>query len=213
MHKLVFRVASLFFLVISASSFAAPIRHHFNGQIEGSSFGYEGHTVTGWYEYDFDNYDPNEPALHNFFSYFLKVGDLEITEGFSPEVIATVNYSSGAVHSLSLTGETPVDHVSGNGFNMDVIELFFNDGSSPGIPENYSPTPETFNLNNLIAGGFEIYGHSEAILPDHSYGVFWLKGSLEQLGASHYVPEPSLLTLFVSGLFMCVWRRRTKKSA
>lgn len=207
MRKLVsFSIASIL-LVFSVNSFAAPVRHHFAGNITGNSFGYEGKAVTGWYEYDFDKYDPAEPHLRNFFSYYLEAGDLKITEGLSNEILTSINYFDSATHGFSLTAETPYD-LSGQDYALDVFLLNFTDGQS-GTPENYTPTPTTLDLSGLKTGNFEIYGHAPAILPDGSEGVFWLTGSLWQVDASHEVPEPSTVLMFMCGLAL-LFRLRYK---
>ncbi len=204
MRKLTVGFISIFLFTISLHSVALPVRHHFTGVVDGSSFGYEGKTVTGWYEYDFDNYDPNEPALYNFFNYSLSVGDLQIVEAGSRAVTAYVNDTGGAVLGFTVLGETPFDQASGNGYGMDVLALVFGDLSN--IPEDYVPTPSAFDLSGLTSGSFEIYAHEYEVLPNQAYDAFWLKGSLTQVSPSHTVPEPSSLMLFALGLMLVLHR-------
>ena len=206
MRKLTsFFIASIL-IIFSASSIAVPVRHHFVGEVENSSFGYEGKSITGWYEYDFDGYDPNEPNLYNFFNYYLQVGDLAITEGQVNEIYAGISYFNGGAHGFSLSAETPYD-INGSNYALDVLTLGFSDGQS-GAPEDYTPTPSTLDLSGLLTGSFEIYGHSGVILPDQSEGVFWLTGNLQQVDVSHNVPEPSLALMFAFGLMILVGLRR-----
>lgn len=204
MRKLTVGFISIFLFTISLHSVALPVRHHFTGVVDGSSFGYEGKTVTGWYEYDFDNYDPNEPALYNFFNYSLSVGDLQIAEGNSREVTAYVNDAGGILQGFSILGETPFDQASGNGYNMDVFELIF--GNLTDISEDYIPNPATFDLTQFTSGNFQIFGDADGLLPNQDFGVFWLQGSLTQVSASHTVPEPSSLMLFALGLMLVLHR-------
>lgn len=205
MRKLTsFLIASVL-IIFSASSIAVPVRHHFVGEVENSSFGYEGKSIAGWYEYDFDDYDPNEPDLYNFFNYYLQVGDLAITEGQVNQISGSIRYFNGGAHGFALSAETPYD-LNGSNYALDVFTLGFTDGQA-GTPEDYTPTPSTLDLSGLLTGSFEIYGHSSVILPDQSEDVFWLTGSLWQVDTAH-VPEPPLALMFAMGLVFLVGLRR-----
>lgn len=200
MRQLISFFISVVLLVLSANSFAIPVRYYFVGEVENSSFGYEGASVAGWYQYDFDTYDPAEPVLYNLFTYYLKVNDLEITESF-PSVASYITYFDGAVYDFRLAGESPYDKKSGLDYEMDVFELAFSDNRSAGIPEAFIPTPSNLDLSHMLTGNFEIYGHSLTLLPDGNTGVFWLTGALTQVD-SYDVPESGSLMLFTIGLFL-----------
>jgi hypothetical protein len=207
MHKLTLSFISLFLLIISTNSLAIPVRHYFTGEVNQSSFGYEGKAVTGWYEYDFDNYTQEGDYQIGLFAYHLNVGDLEIVDTSPLALSSRIIYSGDAILGFGLQGEGPLDIASGNAFNMDVTELSFSDNSSSSTPDNYELIPETFDLSHMQTGSFEIYGHSPAILPDQSENVFWLKGSLQQVDVSHTVPEPSVFILMVISLGL-LWKMR-----
>lgn len=200
MRQLISFLISVVLLVLSANSFAIPVRYYFVGEVENSSFGYEGESVEGWYQYDFDTYDPDEPVLYNLFTYYLEVRDLEITES-SPTVASYITYFDGAVHDFRLAGESPYDKKSGLGYNMDVFELAFSDSRPDGTPEAFIPNPSNLDLSHMQTGNFEIYGHAPALLPDGNIEVFWLTGSLTQVD-TYDVPESGALMLFTIGLFL-----------
>lgn len=206
MQKLALGFISFFLLIISTSSFATPVRHHFTGVVEGSSFGYEGKTVTGWYEYDFDTLIPDDaPHIIGLFSYVLDVGGLEIASGTGYSIESDISFFNGATHGFWTRSESPHD-LSGFDYALDVFEMSFSDGLQ-GTPENYIPSADSLNFSGMKTGGFEILGHAPALLPDQSYDVFWLKGTLQQVGATHTVPEPSLALLFALGLLFAMGRR------
>lgn len=205
-----FFIASLM-MVYSASSLAIPVRHYFEGDVENSSFGYEGKAVKGWYQYDFSNYDAEEPYLHNLFTYYLTVGDLEITEGESRAVTASIKYFGGSVHGFRLRGETPFN-ILGDSYSMDVFDLAFSDSRQTESSEGYDPTSETLDLSRMEEGEFEIYGHRNAVLPDGSTNVFWLKGDLRQTQVSYSVTEPSTLVLLTIGMALLFGLRNMNRS-
>lgn len=204
MRKLIPFFIGITLVMLSASSFSTPVRYYFTGEVSGSSFGYEGKSVEGWYQYDFDTYNPADPYLANLFSYNLKVGNLDIIEGSHPSVVTYITYFDGAVNNFRLTGETPYDQTSGLGYAMDVFELAFSDNRSAGTPEAFIPNPSNLDLGHMHTGNFEIYGHAPALLPDGNLDVFWLRGSLTQISTPHDVPESSSLMLLMIGLSLLV---------
>lgn len=209
MRKLTsFLIASVL-IIFSASSFAIPVRYHFVGQVDNSSFGYEGKSIAGWYEVDYDQYQPDDgPYLNGLLSYFLKVGDLEIFAAYS-NTETNIYYSNSSINGFWSKTESPYD-LSGKDYAMDVWELSFSDDASHGPSENYVPSPQTLDFSGIKTGNFEIYGHSAAVLPDQNEEVFWLTGSLQQIDTAH-VPEPSLAVMFAMGLVFLIGLRRKIK--
>lgn len=214
MCKLLSSFMALLLICFSASSFAIPVRHHFVGEIEQSSFGYEGKSFTGWYEYDYGTYQGETEELgiiHGLFSYYLKVGDLELSSGGTSGIESHVTYFDNAVRGLSVKSESPTE-LSGANYGLDVFEFGIYDADSNGVAEEFTPGEIAPDMSNLSIGSFEIYGHTNATLPDQSEGVFLLKGAFQQVDVTHTVPEPSISLMFAMGLaFMFGLRKKLNK--